>query len=121
MKYTEALRARVIRDLGIGVRSAPDQNGEPLLHRHADLTILIQACVGKLISDPMQSEALERIEASVERVRSAWERKSEQIRAYHPLREICVPNLRSDLLIVIELAEHESTSIYGQPGASMAG
>lgn len=121
MTETEKLRARVVRDLGVGVRSAPDQGRHPLLHRYADVAILLQACVGKLLTDPLQAEAIERVEASAERVKSAWEAKPEQVKAWHPLQEILVPNQRADLLIVLDVAEHESTSIHGQPRASLAG
>lgn len=102
----------VVDALCNGVRH-PDATGT-LLHNYRDLETLL-AVLKAVLLDASQAAAADRIQASADRVKAAWLAKPAQVKAWHPLGNICVPNEARDLLLVLEAAEkyvHQHATIH---------
>jgi len=112
MDVADAKRKEILSALLKGARGAKAQDVHPVGNRYGDLLVLVEAVKDKIgdDADRLLQEADGRMAASLETVQEAFAKNLKAFRAGEreapppELAEIVVPNRRSDLLMLAELA-----------------
>ncbi len=113
MSAAEIRRAQILSDLERGLQRAKPQDRFPVGNQYCDVLVLVEASQSKVgdNADRLVSEAMERVVGSLKPVRDAHAAKLAQFDAGQlevappPLDKVLVPNLRSDLLLLVGVAK----------------
>lgn len=125
MSVIKDRRNGIIAALGVGIRGAKDQDRNPVGNQYADVLVLLETArkshePGK---DALVDAAMAAVDGSLKPVEEAYKRRVAEKQVVPELGRILVPNLRKNLLIVVELAEqyvNQDSEIHGQAGPDVA-